>query len=375
MLDAILGPRERCEASEDVRRFRRRNVVKYSAGVHRRFEAELQHVEKPLHIIVCPQCSPTELDRERAWAALAGQNDCCKSAFGRKLCRLRAEHALEAAEMAVEMREKIRLASTKNSESAHAHAQRVLGRAGNKPTSLATFARKAFLAKLASTHHYHGGDLRWDALSNVELQRSEAQLACEEGHAEGDDQAQLRLALALDGQGDGAAIANPVGGAIAVSGDEGLACGHLNPVLALFNKRQRTAKSLGIHVDSEFRERVLRDIEEQYHSPGSKAAIMHEHKQYLQNFENKENPPAANKPLKSTFWGWGTETLPLPIQAVKAHVDARGLAPAAVVKSHEANDDFRVTADEVNHFVPLEITEGFQACGACPLDVCRKGIL
>lgn len=373
LLDSVLAPCRRSEAPKEVVRFLRRNVFRYAAGMLRRYELPFTFTEKPLHAALCDKCSPTQELREETWAKLAASRPCCRPAFANKLVALRSQHRETEAHVALCMRERLKLYSTKASESAHAHSHRVLGRGGNKPNSLASFARKVFMNKLLSTHVQHGGNPQWRTLSDKALLRSDRQWG---RHQSAADASATLLTLREDGENvghEGAIV--PAMGEVANEPEEDLVAGsgYLNPVMFHFNQKQRAAKHLGLKVDHEFRQRALREVQAAYADPELQPKMFQEYQTYL--FEHRANgikqDIPSSEPLESTFWGWGTQSLPLPVQHLRAHVQDNGLVTQRQVKDPTTNDDFRVTTHEAAAFIPYEVTRPFVACGSSPFNECR----
>lgn len=375
-LDGSVGSLRRSDAEEDVRHFLRSNLCRYAAGLHRRYELLLAHNELPLHLAQCEKCSPTEADRIAAWDELDRTARCCKTAFQRKACDMRAECGLTKACLALRMRDRLKLVTTKRSEVAHAHCRRVLGRSDNKPSALATFGRRVFMGRLASTHIQHGGDPGWRRLSNSQLVDAERH-----SQAQGSGAAPAPLALPSADAADALVSVGNDDSALAAcdappppASARAPSCGHLNPVMYFFNQKQKVAKQLGLKVDAEFRAAALAEVRASYADPDLKQSMREEYKKYLEGHESMVKPPPPNKPLESTFWGWGTTSLPVPIHEVQSFIMENGLVSGAAAVDPQANNQFRVMEHEAASVCPLEIAEEFVACGARPYNECRRAL-
>ena len=114
------------------------------------------------------------------------------------------------------------------------------------------------------------------------------------------------------------------------------------------------------------------DARHECSDPDLRPGIVRAYKQYLQVSKSKVLDIPTSLPLDSTFWGWGSVSSPLPIDQIQRHVTAHGLLPAAMVQHPSCNDDFRITKEETNGFVPNEVKETFSACRALPFNECRR---
>ena len=373
VLDHAVAPLKRSEAGEDLTRYMRRNVIKYAAGMLRRYELPLTHVEKPLHVATCTSCSPLAADRDAALADLERRRSCCVTGFARKVAALRTEQKSTLAERAIALRERLKSFSTKKSESAHAHSQSRLRRSG-KPLSLSTFARKVFMTKFVGAHKLHGGDASWHTNADALLLRAE-----NEGLRRERDPTNLDARVLGDVGGDGSggpsdadAVALPSAAEGAVAARPPRTPGGLNPVLWHFNTKQEVAKSLGVVVDQAFKDKALAEVQAAYRDPVLKPGMVRKYNEYLESHGEKQSHAPDGAVLPSTFWGWGTRCLPLPVREVRKHVLDHGLVPKAAACDQVANDEFRVTAAEAEQFVPRAITRCYGACGASPHNECRS---
>ena len=167
----------------------------------------------------------------------------------------------------------MRLQTTKVSEASHAHGQRIASRS-QKPLALAAYARKAFLAHVASAHRQHGGDDSWHRRSDEQLLR-DASVACTTVR---DRDRLLDRPLC-----DSAVCIEPADerlaelGLVEIRHDGQPPAAGLNPVLLALNQRLKAAKSLGVKIDAQFRRSTLAEIQAEYGTPAGKDKLMAEY--------------------------------------------------------------------------------------------------
>ena len=158
VVDAVTG-QKRSSATEDLRRYLRKTIAFYTSSMLRRYELPAVHTEKPIHDVTCPECSPTPESRRQAWERLTALAPCCQSFFARRVSALSPtadEQSRDEALLVLQVRDDMRMASTKISESNHAHCQKLLQKS-SKPLSLATFARRIYLNRIYTAYVHNGG--------------------------------------------------------------------------------------------------------------------------------------------------------------------------------------------------------------------------
>jgi hypothetical protein len=257
------------------------------------------------------------------------------------------------------------------SESNHAHGQKLLGKS-LKPLALATFATKVFLSRVQTAFVRGGGNPKWHHLQDRVLQRRAPALRAED--------AMLMLTdvdtdeAGGNGQPDDVLVAPPA----MARGDplpEKLSCPHLNPLMHAFNTRLRSAKQLGHKVDKEFQKQAMTELRNSYQMDAeAKARMQNEYQLYLSaNREQQLNVAEMVDECKlaSTFWGWGSESLPIPFAAVQREVANHGLVPSAVASGEGASDAFRIRADECDNFMRSARVVRGSSCGGSPFNECR----
>ncbi len=269
--------------------------------------------------------------------------------------------------------------STKVSESNHAHSQKFLGKS-LKPVSLSTFATKVFLSRICTSHIANGGDPKWSALSDRDIVKKAVSDKPDDvfshvaGLGAGTEQPPPAL---MDAPADGVAVVPPECTDGNRSGDTQKKCGHLNPVMVAFNTRLKSAKNMGIKVDNDFRRQVVNEIKHAYeHDEGAKRRMQDDYTTYLRQIEFRgQDAQVQDKAMLSTFWGWGTSSLPLPVKAVQDEIFQHGLAPSSEANGESASDAFRVHAFEASTFVPVDVEVEGLACGAGHFNECRHRVL
>ncbi len=374
VLDAVTG-QPRSESPPAIRNFMRRGLLRYSSSALRRYEHPLAHNELPIHAVFCDECSPSPQAKQKAWDKLNSGSPCCRSFFARCFRqRFGAPEAQDslAAKMTLRMRAALRKVTTKTSESNHAHGQKALGKS-SKPMSLAAFARTVYLARIRTAHVSGGGDPKWYQLADKEIARQSAALPRENDLlsledtpllGEGIGAEQVAVAVQLGRVANSHALEQPKKSA------------HLNPVLVAYNARQASAKLLGTPVDAKFKRDTLTELKGAYRNdPDARQRMRDDYAEYLreaQAVKLNEGGDVGAKPLASTFWGWGTKVLPVPVAAVQAEVRDRGLEKSSAVWGDAAAEGFRVREDEVSnvHHVAANVTGA--ACGATYFNECRS---
>lgn len=371
VLDAVTW-QKRSQATDSVRAFARRNILLYASSMVRRFQLPLLHNEKPLHDISCERCSPSDAQRAQAWARMASLADCCKTFFMRRLISLYdtvEKQASTSARLTLQMRNDLHLRSTKVSESNHAHGQKLIGKS-LKPLALSTFARKVFLARFRAAHANLGGLNKWYELSDDQLQARARHLPqegallalCALDVAVGD--IQLRLA-------DGVDLAPVALPALPAPKSELKKQRGLNPVLYKNNQKLKHAKTLGLEITSELRSKILAEVQQEYQGdPQQRQEMLNEYWQWL-NEEETTEIGVVDVPLKSTYFGWGSVCLPIPMGAVQAFVQKEGVHSRKMVSSADVDDQFRVSHEECHTFVWRDAVGRGQACGATAASDCR----
>jgi hypothetical protein len=368
IVDLVTGEK-RSEADPQITRYMRRNLIIFGNGMHRRYELRLAAGDMIVHRLHCAECSPTDDDKAAAWQKLDSMSECCKPFFCHNLRHgfsTTASRQGRLAKMVFQMRDKLKLFSTKRSEASHAHGQKLAGRS-QKPLSLAVYARKAFLSQVAAAHRLAGGNKDWHKLSDKHLQKSERSAA----------QNVPNLPPVPAEDHGGVLVVGHAGEAVAEVGNVDWGqpekkCGHLNPVLAACNRRARATALLGVKITPEVRAQILGEIKALYATDQGKADLAAEYDEYLRTYNKDEDCDiAADAPLASTFWGWGTRDLPVPLAAVQQHVRDHGLVPSSTVWNQKADSDFRVDEEEVKRWEPKAVNIPTSACGASVLNECR----
>lgn len=330
--------------------------------------------ESPIHLLLCSDCSPTVADRASAWARLQDSPPCCQPFFGRRLLRMFPDqHSQQSqlASMVLDMRESLKLNTTKVSESNHAHGQRLAGKS-QKPLSLATYARKAFLAQVCAAHRRCGGNPLWHRLSDKELLTPALQ--------ERNKQVVPELP---DSEVAGAIVARLEGGAELqvhrgeeVPEEEQGRSGHLNPFLVAVNNRLKAAKSIGVKVSADYRKEVMAEVRAVYNTVDGQARMTAEYREYLRTSRRSDTAESEDAPLSSTYMGWGSARTPVPLQSIRSHVSRHGLESSETVWGAEASKQFRVDLEAAAaEWAPKEVTETALPCGASFHNECRSLVL
>ena len=342
--------------------------------MHRRHELPIVANEIELHRITCDKCSATDENKEHAWTSLMSGSDCCKSFFVRRFRALFRDPAVRAtaARAVLDCREEVRAASTKISESDHAHGQKFLQKSW-KPVSLASLCRTMFLRRICSSRAKHGGDVKWHTRTDKLLQIRTAAIT--------DESSQLCLS------DDPSRTAGPAGQADsnnalalrAASTDQVQKpkAGHLNPVLVEFNERMHSANLLAVRVDEAYRSATLAQVKNMYANDQEyKSRLKKKYEAYLERVRRAGDTDIAGDKmaLQSTYLGWGSESWPMPIKAVQDRVAARGLVPNREVWGEQASDALRVNVEEARGFQALPATVQGLACGAMLRNECRTAV-
>lgn len=295
---------------------------------------------------------------------------CCKTLMGKRMCEnFRTEEAQDGpvAALVLRVQDKLQLRSTKRSEAAHAHAQRLAARS-TKPTTMATLARKVFLSKVQAAWIRHGGNPGWFKMTDDKLKLMDTCRARSSGATA------LPGAAMLEQVSDAAAEIEPQGNRPTNAAEAGgrVRPKHLNPVLRTFNDRLRVAKAVGTKIDEAFRAALLQQVKEEYQDPGAAARMRANYQNYLRPEHTPEDEPQDGELLESTCWGWGSTGMPIPLQVVKEHVSKHSLVSSREVWAAGSSDPFRITEGDAEAFEEREHQACHIPCGARPNNECMR---
>ena len=242
------GARQHC--GEVHRKYMRRNLVIFAAGVYRRQEQVSASMPHSLHAAYCERCTPDAARRHELLEALSRTRPCCMPSFAQRFFGLFStaeELQSQLARDVVVSREASLKRSTKVSEGTHARGHRILG-SGRKQMNLASFARRAFLAQIRTSHAAGGGNGQWqkhDHKQLLQISRQEEALTAErqklplpEPVITAEDTAVVAFEDVPAGAPEGRMEEIRTGVAVKAT------CGHLNPLLLAINMRLQAAKAL-----------------------------------------------------------------------------------------------------------------------------------
>ena len=147
-------------ATEDVRRYARRNLLIYSGGIFRVYEIVLSEPPAKFHGIGCTECSLSSADKSGIWKSVDDMQTCCRGFVGDRILKLFPSETSRSSALATEAvrsRERNLMKTTKQSEVSHGQCQRILSSL-KKPTELSHFCCFAFLRRISGLHAAAGGD-------------------------------------------------------------------------------------------------------------------------------------------------------------------------------------------------------------------------
>lgn len=123
--------------------------------------------------------------------------------------------------------------------------------------------------------------------------------------------------------------------------------------------------------DQPFQEKVLAEIRHSYQNDAeAKQRMQLEYERYVSSSLQPVSDDST-QPLESTFWGWGSKTLPIPMKAFATETEKNGFASSRSVWGQEADKDFRIPAAEAEEFSAGTSSIKGSACGASPMNQCR----
>lgn len=93
---------------------------------------------------------------------------------------------------------------------------------------------------------------------------------------------------------------------------------------------------------------IGRSCRAEYTEDHGKERMRADYRHYLaeRRDQSHERNQSVGQPLQTTFLGWGSASLPLPIEVVQRHVGRCGLEPSKKVGSEEASSEFSVSEVE-----------------------------
>ena len=350
---------DRSVADEHVRKFIRSNLLIFAAGFHRRDELAFSEGPAKLHRALCEDCTPTEAARAAVWADLRALRTCCQGFFVQRVIEMfPAEDAWNdlRAKVLVELREDLLKFSTKLSEASHARVQRLLG-SQRKRDSVGTLARKSFLAAFRDAHARHGGNLKWGTMLHgalLDAARAEQDAMREHHHIDlGQAPAVGPLADAAD------AAEGTVAERAKLPADEAPKKGNvrnrggLNPVLVAMNNAVSVAARLSDSpLTPKQMEEIRRGVKENYAAGGDRAdQFRRDFKLYqqrqIQGRPAERNDADEGAELRSSFWGWGSRSIPMPVEPVRAYIAESGLASVQEASGEDASRRFCVAGQSI----------------------------